>query len=46
MTAGGAAATPILFALFDWCNHALGYQLRTESSFRPDREIHRDKKAK
>ena len=46
MTAGGAAATPVLFALFDWCNHALGYQLRTESSFRPDREIHRDKNAK
>jgi hypothetical protein len=46
MTAGGAAATPIFFALFDWCNHAFGYQLQTESSFRPDREIHRDKKAK
>jgi hypothetical protein len=44
MTAGGAAATPVLFALFDWCNHALGYQLRTESSFRPDREIHRRRK--
>ena len=35
MTAGGAAATPIIFALFDWCNHALGYQPRTETSFRP-----------
>jgi hypothetical protein len=46
MTAGGAAATPLLFALFDWCNHALGHQLRTDSSFRMDREIHRDKKAK
>jgi len=46
MTAGGAAATPVLFALFDWCNHALGYQLRTESSFRQDREIHRDKNVK
>ncbi len=41
MTAGGAAATPLVFALFSWCNHALGYQLRTETSFRPDREIRR-----
>lgn len=46
MTAGGAAATPIIFALFDWCNHALGYQPRTETSFRPDREIRRDRKVK
>jgi cell shape-determining protein MreD len=46
MTAGGASATPFIFALFNWCNHALGYQLRTESSFRPDREIRRDKKSK
>jgi rod shape-determining protein MreD len=44
MTAGGATATPIIFALFDWCNHALGYQPRTETSFRPDREIRRDRK--
>src|SRR5665213_1604134 len=41
MTAGGAAATPVAFALFAWCSHAFGYRLRTESSFRPDREIHR-----
>jgi cell shape-determining protein MreD len=41
MTAGGAAATPLVFALFNWCNHALGYQPRTETSFRPDREIRR-----
>jgi cell shape-determining protein MreD len=41
MTAGGAAATPLVFALFDWCNRALGYQPRTETSFRPDREIRR-----
>jgi len=41
MTAGGAAATPLVFALFDWCNRALGYQPRTEISFRPDREIRR-----
>jgi rod shape-determining protein MreD len=46
MTAGGAAATPIIFAFFDWCNHALGYQPRTETSFRPDREIRRDRKVK
>jgi cell shape-determining protein MreD len=39
MTAGGAIATPIIFALFHWLNRALGYQLRTESSFRLDREI-------
>ncbi len=39
MTAGGAVATPVIFALFDWCNHAFGYQPRTETSFRPDREI-------
>jgi hypothetical protein len=44
MTAGGAMATPVLFAFFDWCNHALGYQPRTETSFRPDREIRRGRK--
>jgi len=44
MTAGGAAATPIIFALFERCSHALGYKLRTEPSFRPDREIHRGRK--
>ena len=41
MTAGGAVATPLVFALFDWSNRALGYQPRTETSFRPDREIRR-----
>jgi len=41
MMAGGAAATPLVFSLFNWCNHALGYQPRTETSFRPDREIRR-----
>jgi cell shape-determining protein MreD len=41
MTAGGAAATPFVFALFNWCNRALGYQPRIETSFRPDREIRR-----
>ncbi|MDD5139507.1 MAG: rod shape-determining protein MreD [Verrucomicrobiales bacterium] len=44
MTAGGAVATPVIFAMFDWCNHALGYKPRTETSFRPDREIHRGRK--
>ena len=39
MTAGGAVATPVIFVLFDWCNRAFGYQPRTETSFRPDREI-------
>lgn len=39
MTAGGGLATPILFALFDRANHALGYPPRTETSFRLDREI-------
>jgi rod shape-determining protein MreD len=39
MTTGGAVATPVIFALFNWLNRALGYQPRTETSFRPDREI-------
>ena len=41
MTAGGAVATPIIFQFFIWCRHALGYPPRVETSFRPDREIHR-----
>jgi hypothetical protein len=44
LTAGGAVATPLIFALFEWCNHSLGYQPRTETSFRPDREIQRGRK--
>jgi hypothetical protein len=44
MTAGGAVATPFIFKFFAWCNHMLGYQPRTESSFRPDREILRGRK--
>ena len=44
MIAGGAVATPIIFAVFDWCQHALGYQPQIENSFRPDRQIQRDKK--
>jgi cell shape-determining protein MreD len=43
MTAGGAVATPFVFALMDACNGALGYKLRTEVSFRPDREIQRSR---
>lgn len=39
MSAGGAVATPVIFALFAWCDRALGYQPRSETSFRPDREI-------
>lgn len=46
MTAGGAAATPVIFALFDWGGRALGYQRRVETSFRPDREIRRGKTLK
>ena len=41
MTAGGAAATPLVFAVLNGCNQALGYQPRSEPSFRPDREIRR-----
>ena len=41
MTAGGAAATPLIFSLAEWFGHTLGYKQRTETSFRSDREIHR-----
>jgi len=44
MTAGGAVATPFFVALFNWCDKALGYQPRIETSFRPDREILRGRK--
>jgi rod shape-determining protein MreD len=43
MTAGGAAATPLLFAGFQWFNHVFGYKLHSETSFRPDREIRRNR---
>jgi hypothetical protein len=39
MTAGGAGATPVIFALFDWCGRAFGYQPHSLPGFRPDREI-------
>ncbi len=41
MTAAGAVATPFMFELMAACRRALGYQPRTEVSFRPDREIQR-----
>jgi hypothetical protein len=41
MTAGGAVATPVLFACFRGFNQAFDYKPRSESSFRPDREIRR-----
>lgn len=41
MAVSGAVATPGLFFLFGWFNHALGYQRVTETSFRADREIRR-----
>jgi hypothetical protein len=44
MTAGGAAMTPVIFALFAWCDRVLGYQPRSETSFRADREIQRGRK--
>lgn len=46
MTAGGAVATPVFFGLFNWCDHALGYQPHTETSFRPDREILRNRRTR
>jgi rod shape-determining protein MreD len=41
LTLGGAAATPVLFALFDRVHKAFDYQPAHQSSFRPDREIKR-----
>jgi hypothetical protein len=46
MTAGGAVATPFIFALMDKCNRMFGYQQQTETSFRPDREIQRGRNLK
>ena len=39
--AGGGAADAGFFPLFDWLQPRAGYQPRTETSFRPDREIRR-----
>lgn len=44
MAFGGAFCTPVLFQLFDRLNRALNYQPLAESSFRPDREIKRDRR--
>ncbi len=41
LAASGAVATPVMFALFGWGQHALGYRRAVETSFRPDREIRR-----
>jgi rod shape-determining protein MreD len=41
MSIVGGLATPVIFILFGWLNHALGYQRVIETSFRPDREIRR-----
>lgn len=46
MTAGGAVATPVIFELFDWCQRTLSYQPQSETAFRPDREIRRNKNLK
>ncbi len=45
MIIGGAGGDAVLFrALFGWCDKTLGYQPRTETSFRPDREILRSRR--
>ena len=41
LSAGGAIATPICFALFGWLQRALVHRSDGETSFRPDREIRR-----
>lgn len=43
MTTGGGLATPVIFSLGDWCGRTLGYKLRTENSFRSDRETRHGK---
>jgi rod shape-determining protein MreD len=44
MTGVGALATPVIFKLAEWCGGTLGYKLRTQTSFRSDREIDRGRK--
>src|SRR5213083_3073008 len=44
MALGGAVATPLCFRVFDRFQRAFTYQKRPETSFRPDREIKRDRK--
>ena len=41
MSLGGAIATPVFFELFGLLHRAFGYKKRSETSFRPDREIAR-----
>ena len=41
MTLGGAAATPIIFILFEWLERAFTHDRVVQTSFRPDREIRR-----
>ncbi len=43
MGVGGAVATPVCFALFDWLQRTLVHGRAVESSFRADREIRRGK---
>ncbi len=43
MALGGAAFTPVCFYLFNRFNRAFSYQPQLETSFRPDREIKRDR---
>ena len=43
MAVGGAASTPVLFYLFDRFIRAFSYRPPPETSFRPDREIKRDR---
>src|SRR5512133_40109 len=43
MALSGAAATPVIFILFDWLHRALGASRFAETSFRSDREIRRGK---
>lgn len=44
MAVGGAAFTPVCFRLFDRLNRSFNYQPLAQTSFRPDREIKRDRK--
>jgi len=43
MALGGAAATPLCFRVVDRLQRAFTYQKQPETSFRPDREIKRDR---
>ncbi len=41
MALGGAAATPIVFIIFEWLERAFGHARIVQTSFRSDREIRR-----